>query len=210
MRRARGFTLLEVLVAIAIFATISAMSYFALDQALVARERVDLEREQLQQLTLFFLALEEDLAQSRPRTVRGVSGSTLPAFRGEPTDPRALAPPSLEFTRGGRVVFGEGPKSDLQRVGYRLAEGVLSRRTWPVLDAAPTTEHTDSELLAGVEEFRLRFRSGDGKWYDTWPPTGVAISNVQQALRDLPLGVEVTLRLRERGELVRVFLARDL
>ena len=99
------------------------------------------------------------MAQARARRVRDIDGTTLPSLRGQPTDTRALADPTLELTRGGVLVFGEGVRSDLQRVGYRLEDNVLLRLTWPVLDRAPQTKPFESPLLRDVEIFEVRFYS---------------------------------------------------
>jgi len=206
--RMAGFTLLEVLIAIAIFALISAMSYGALNQALRTRDRVEEEREFWHALTLIFLRMEDDIGQARARGVRDIGGALLPPFVGQPTDVRAVGAPNLEFTRAGVPVFGDGVRSDLQRVGYRLAEGVLTRLTWAELDRSPQSEAREAPLLGGVEELRLRFFSAAGKWEERWPP-GADSFGKPAAGNELPRGVEVTLKLTGRDELTRLFLVYE-
>ena len=138
--RAAGFTLLEVLVAVGIFALFSAMAYGSLLRILDTRDRLEAERDFWRTVSLSLMQVEDDLAQARPRTVRGTDGLVRPAFRGQPVDSRALGEPSLEFTRGGQVVLGDGARSDMQRVGYQLREGTLSRLVWPALDQPVVSE----------------------------------------------------------------------
>lgn len=207
-RRSAGFTLLEVLIAIAIFALISAMAYGALNQALRTRDRVEEEREFWHALTLIYLRMEDDIGQARARGVRDVGGALLPPFVGQPTDARAVGAPNLEFTRAGVPVFGDGVRSDLQRVGYRLAEGVLTRLAWAELDRSPQSQAQEAPLLEGVEELRLRFYSAAGKWEERWPPGADSLGKPTTG-NELPRGVEVTLRLAGRGELTRLFLAYE-
>jgi general secretion pathway protein J len=201
--RAAGFTLLEVLVAVGIFALFSAMAYGSLLRILDIRDRLQTERDFWRGLSISLLLVEDDLAQARPRTVRGVDGLIRPAFRGQPVDSRALGEPSLEFTRGGQIVLGDGARSDLQRVGYRLREGTLLRLVWPALDQPVVSEPREAPLLEHVEELRVRFYAQLSGWVDSWPAntqTGAPTAN-----NALPLAVEVTLKIEGRGEIVRVF-----
>lgn len=197
--KARGFTLLEVLVAIGIFALFSTMAYGSLTRLLENRERVEAERLFWRELALAFGRMQDDFAFARNRQVRDADGLQLrPAFRGEPTDQRALAEPSVEFTRGG--VTSVGPLPDLQRIGYRLADGILYRVYWPALDRAPDAQPVSVALLEDVEEFQVRYH--DTAWTDHWPPLG------QTAFPALPRAVEVTLKHRTRGSYTRTFLVR--
>lgn len=198
MDRRRGFTLLELLVAIAVFALFSAIAYGALDQVLSNRDHIESEQRFWRALSLTFLRLEEDLAQARSRSIRDIDGRSLPPLRGQPTDTRALSEPSLELTRGGVLVFGESAYSDLRRVGYRLEAGVLIRLTWPVLDRAPQTKPVQSTLMEGVESFRVRFYGPSNTWLEEWPSKDID--------DELPRGVEVTLEIDGRGEFTRFFL----
>jgi len=200
MKRSRGFTLLEVLVAIGIFALVSAIAYGSLIHVMDDRTHLDAEQEFWRQLSLTFTRMEDDFSQARDRPVRDPIGlpAPQPAFRGQPTDTRATGAPSVEFTRGGVLTLGAGTRSDLQRIGYRLVDGTLKRLVWPVLDPGPQTEPLELTLLNNVESFRVRFFSKSGAWLDLWPPEG--------GNEPLPRGVEVTLTLKGRGEFKRLFL----
>ena len=197
--RHRGFTLLEVLVAIGIFALFSTMAYGSLTRLLESRERVEAERVFWREITLAFARMQDDFAFVRNRAVRRTDGTPEPyAFKGQPTDPRAQAEPSVELTRGG--VNSVGPLPDLQRIGYRLSEGVLYRVYWPVLDRAPTTQPIPIPILEEVDDFRVRFYHN--AWVDHWPPLGQIQNNAPWR----PGAVEVTLVHRTRGSFTRTFL----
>ena len=200
MKRDRGFTLLELLVAIGLFALVSAIAYGSLIHFMDDRAQLDAEHEFWRELSVAFIRMEDDFSQARDRSVRDPIGLPTPqsAFRGQPTDTRATGAPSVELTRGGVLVLGSGTRSDLQRVGYRLVDGTLKRLVWPVLDPGPQTEPLELPLLKNVESFRVRFFSESGAWLDLWPPEG--------GKETLPRGVEVTLTLKGRGEFTRLFL----
>lgn len=196
-KSAAGFTLLEVLVAVGIFALFSAMAYGSLLRILDTRDRLEAERDFWRSLAMTFAQMDDDLSQARPRTVRDIFGNPLPALRGQPVDERALGDPSLEFTRGGRLVFGNATYSDLQRVGYRLQDGTLSRLTWAELDRPTKSDPSAQPLLEHVSDMRLRFYAPGGGWMDQWPATN--------PLTALPAAVEISFTIEGHGKFLRIF-----
>jgi general secretion pathway protein J len=201
--RCAGFTLLEVLVAVGIFALFSAMAYGGLIRILDTRDRLEVERDYWRGLTMSFLQIDDDLSHARARSIRGPDGGVQPAFLGQAVDNRALGDPSLVFTRGGLMVIGDGARSDLQRVGYRLRDGTLERLVWPALDQPPVSEPRAAPLIEHVEELRVRFYVSPGGWVDVWSPSAQTGAPTQNP--PLPAAVELTLKIEGRGEIVRIF-----
>ena len=200
-RHARGFTLIELLVALGIFALVSALAYGGLAQIMESRDRINAQRVFWRSASMLFRQMDEDLRQARNRPIVDQTGAPVEAFRGRPVDSRALGEPSLDFTRGGLPVTNLSPRSDLQRIGYRLHEGKLYRLAWPSLDRAPTAKPHEAALLADVEDFSVRFYDAKtAVWHDEWPPLG------QTQATPLPRGVEVRLRLKGAGEFTRLYL----
>lgn len=205
MRCARGFTLLELLVAISIFAIVSAMAYGALTQMLRSRDQVETERNFWRALAVTFWRINDDLGQARLRDVRDVDGARVPSFRGQPVDPRATALPSLEFTRGGVDAFDVGARSDLQRVAYRVVDGKLERLTWPVLDRAPDTKPVASALIGDIKDVEFVFYADAKQRFPVWPvPTQGGVTTPAQDT--LPRAVEITITFAHRGSFSRLFL----
>ena len=207
-RRTRGLTLFEMLVAIAIFAIVSIMTYGVLDQVLRGRDRVTAERRFWSGLAMCYAHLQDDLSQVRPRPVIDDDGQMLPAFIIRPADVRTLSAPQLEFTRGGVLVTGDAVRSDLERVGYELRHNVLWRLNWPVLDRAPSTVPVKSEILRNVTEFRVRAFAPDQLWSDLWPQLAGGASSPAM-VNPLPRGVEVRLSIRGRGRFKWLFLVHE-
>jgi general secretion pathway protein J len=194
MRRARGFTLLEVLIAVAVFAVVGVMAYGGLQAVLaqqaIARDNADRFRE----LQFAVQQVSRDLLQLNPRPVREPLGDGYRAALY--ADPRGEV--LLEFTRGGWTNPLGQPRAAVQRVAYVLEEDRLLRQHWFVPDQTLGEEPVEREVLSGVQEVRLRF-FGPGGWSEEWPAGG---TGSDPSLR--PLAVEITLELEDWGEIRRL------
>lgn len=190
-----GVTLLELLVALAIFAVIAVIAYSGLNITLTMRAQTDEHAAQLAELQMAFSRLGKDIEQYINRPIRNEYGDIEPAIQG--TDIH------LEFTCTGWRNPMQQPRAELQRVAYHVAEGILWRSYWRVLDRAQNTQVLKVKLLQNVESFALRFLGQDLKWYDAWPP-----QSFEQAETQL-IAVEVTLIMTHWGSLKRIFQIVD-
>jgi general secretion pathway protein J len=198
MHKQSGFTLLELLVAITIFAVVSAVSYGTLIRVIDQDEHLEQERKYWQRLASALLRLEDDLAYVVPRRVRNNNGIFTVAFFGQPVDSRAVSPPSLEFTRTGQWILETSRTPGMQHVAYRVKDNELLREVWPSLDRAPTDRPRSTVLVSGIEQFDLRFLSADGKWLNRWPATDGGDT--------VPIGVELVLKTVGRPSVRRVYI----
>lgn len=181
--RRRGFTLVEMLVAVAIFAVLAVLAYAGL--AAVLRQRADLAAHDhdLHALQRAYIVMQRDFTQAAPRSVRDELGGPLPAMRGDPNGHE------VGLTRAGYPNPAGVRRSQLLRVRYRLVDGRLLRWQFPVLDRAPTVPPPPDVLLHGVRSLQLRYRDAAGGWLTSWPPAG-------GSPRGLPTAVEVTMDAR--------------
>jgi general secretion pathway protein J len=193
----RGFTLLEVLVAIAIFAVISVLAYGGLTTVLQQRELVEARTGEWRDLQMAMQLVSRDLRQLHPRPVRDEIGDRY--------EPALLSRPgaafALELTRGGWTNPGALPRSTLQRVAYRIEDGRLVRIYWPVLDRTLATEPLVTVLLDGVDALELRLLDRQGTWHGQWPPVG---TDGDAALQTLPRAVEFALETERFGRVWRL------
>lgn len=191
----RGFTLLELLVALAIFSVIAVMAYgglaTVLDQSALTEERAD----QLGMLQKTYLIMQRDLEQAVPRAVRDEFGDRLAPLTGAPL---------FQFTRGGWRNPLNHPRSTLQRVGYTLEDGELTRHTWAVLDRAQDSEPTGQILARDITDLQVRFLDEGNRWQEQWPKEQLG-GNQEESPADLPKALELTLEHEFFGTLVWLF-----
>jgi len=191
---ARGFTLLELLIALAVFAILSVMAYRGLTAVGEARARVEAQAEALAALQLALGLLERDLEQAVGRPVRDAYGETVPAFEGS-----ALGPQLLTLTRAGWRNPAGARRSALQRVAYRYRDETLVRVHWRVLDQAQDSPALERPLLGGVKSVDLRFLDQRLQWQSAWPP------EAGDDPARLPRAVEITLDVAGIGPVRRLF-----
>lgn len=195
----RGFTLLELLVALFIFAVLSALGYTAITQALENRERVRTQQLRIGELQTAMRVLVQDFAQLAPRPVRDVIGAAdEPALRA-PGGGTAL----VAFTRNGLANPAGIARSTLERVEYALEAETLLRLSWPVLDRTQAVTPRRQPVLTGVRSVRLRYMDAARQWLEQWPPVSTPRPPAQQ-LRMRPIAVEVTLETVDFGVVVRL------
>ena len=189
MKSARGFTLLEVLVAVAIFALLGMAAYSGLDAVLKARARLDEENRHWRALALFWVRLERDLAAhvDRPARVRG--GPPQAAFLGEANVTNEYAA-QLELTRLGAADAGAAPP---ERVAYRLRDGKVEWLRWPALDSVPRAEPDVAVLLDRVASLEFSYRDKTGVWNLRWPVNAeTGAPTAVKALLKMETGEELT------------------
>ncbi|TQV64647.1 MAG: type II secretion system protein GspJ [Halothiobacillaceae bacterium] len=193
----RGFTLLELLVALAIFAFLGAMAYGGLAAMLRTAEGTGAAREELAALQRGLRLLEEDMAFVLDRQARDGLGAPRPAFMSG-TDGQTL----LEFTRSTRPREGLMP-APIERLRYVLDDGNLIRQSWNPPDAARLEPDMSLTLWREVESISFSFLDAGLQSVTSWPPP-----NVQNP--GLPRAVEMSLQLKGQGELRRLLLLPDM
>jgi general secretion pathway protein J len=195
--RSHGFTLIEVLVALAVFGVVSILAYAALGQTLSNADLLTERMERLQAVQRTVRFLDSDLMQAVPRPVRDVLGDGY-----EPAIRSSLASEfALEVTHGGWPNPAGLPRSTLQRSAYRLEEGELIRYHWRVLDRTINNEPIATVLLDDVASIVFRYLQADGEPVDQWPPIG---AQGPGSIRVRPRAVEIVLTLADEGEIRRL------
>lgn len=193
-RRARGFTLIEVLVALLILVLTLVFAYrvFFGIAAMELRSRED--NAAGQDLFRAWNIIGQDILHMRARPVRGQLGALEPAYvAGGETY-------LVEFTRGGLPAFPVSP-GGLMRVAYRLDDnGDLYRVSWQALDAPEAVEPEQRLLLQGIDSFVVEQLGPDNFFAQVWPP----INQENAPLNLLPRMVRIRLETIDGLELDRL------
>ena len=192
-----AFTLIEVLVSLAIFAILAALAYGALGQTIDSAELLNERMDRLQAIQRTMRLLSEDFQQLYPRPIRDELGDDF----GPALDTDFQSGFALELTHGGWSNPIVLPRSTLQRSAYRIEDDELIRYHWRVLDRTLANEPLSVTLLDGVESILFRFLQADGEWTEQWPP-----GNRPGGLgaRQRPRAVEIILTLTDEGEISRL------
>ena len=196
-RRLAAFTLIELMVAMAIFAVLSALAYGVLNQTLLNAEILSSRMDRLKAIQKTVRTISDDFIQLAPRPVRLDIGEGYSAAL--TTDLQSVY--ALELTRGGWSNLIVLPRSTLQRVAYRLEENELIRYHWNMLDRTLSNEPRAVALLDEVESVAFRFLQTNNEWTERWPP---ANQPGPSGFKQRPRAVEVVLTLQREGEISRL------
>ncbi len=202
----RGFTLVEVLIALAITAFVAAASYSGLSAVISGVESTRVVTERTWEINRALMIVSRDLRHFVERPVRDEFGEEEPALVGG-----RAARFMLSFTRSGWHNSAEHQRSNLQRVNYLWLDDALWRESYPVLDRASVTEPQRVLLLEGVTNLRLSFldsaanlRAGArGTVVETrnWPENWVADTSQPGVALPPPAALELVIELEDIGEL---------
>lgn len=209
-RRSSGFTLLEMIVVIGIFALMAAMAYGGLSAVLKTRASLDTSLDRISALQKAYWIMRDDFQNGINRSILDNDDQIEFALQYVGIDHR------VSFTRAGWPNPLNLPRSTVRRLGYFYDDDKkeLMRRTWPVLDRASRTQPDDTLLLKNVDEVKWRFLDESGQWQDGWPTqsalqtvagTGVAVSGASSRTPPPPLAVELTMRTSDWGKLRWLF-----
>ena len=185
--RRAGFTLIEVLLALLIMATLAATGYRALTGMIDGEARISAERERWRSLDLFFGRIEYDLGHAIPRPYR-VGNTSMPAL----------------YLRDNMIAFIRGAPGEVpQRVGYRWSEGRVEMLAWPQLDAPGATAPIAHPVAENVDAWEIRLVNNNGQFVDRWGEPGLQLDDPPQ-----PRGARLRLKLVDGTTVERLLALR--
>lgn len=190
-RTERGFTLLEILVALAVFSIAAAIAYKGLDAVIASKQAMEREIRFWRETGLVFERMEADFTQIVPRAFQMTPNSYQPALQGGVTEREGFY---VELSRS------DGERPPLRTV-YQCDNGELTMRLIPMNQPLRHPErrpeqNTAHVLLRQIERCELAYLGANNEWISAWP---------EQQKRVKPLGIRIRLTLAERGTFERLF-----
>lgn len=196
MKKTAGFTLIEILIALTVFAILAAITSSTLYNSFHTRERVNEQSKHLNNLQLAVSLFQQDVSQTVSRAIRGNDMRLYPIFVGRSD--------YIEFTRDGNVNPGSLEQcSTLKRIAYLCQGNQLLRRTWDTLDAMDRGKNENKVLLENLTDCHFGFLNQNLQVFSEWRADAV---NQDQNKESLPKAVQINIKLHHQGELNLLFI----
>lgn len=191
---ARGLTLIEVMVALAVFAVLGTLTYRGTAQLILARTQIEQELERWREIDRALQIVETELLQI-----------VAPAIT-----PGSTRTPSLQVHQSALAselqMLSLSSAAGVERVSFEFRDDALSWVRWP--ESAPAATPERDVLLERVDAVRWRFLTPTG-WNDTWPaPGAIPAGGTPGVANNLPAAVEIVLDLPDIGRITRLHALR--
>jgi general secretion pathway protein J len=188
----RGFTLLEILIALFIFTLISLILAGALRGVINSLTGTENKAERLRKLQIALLVMSRDIEETVNRPIINHEGKKDPAFVGTEH--------GFTFTHTGVAnAMSTSAHSTLERAGYAWSDNKLYKITWAVLDQAPKSQPSSRILLSNVLEAHFEYADQKGRFYKEWPLNG-------EGSDPLPRGIRLYLTIAGWGTMTALYL----
>ncbi|KAF7767585.1 general secretion pathway protein J [Pseudoalteromonas citrea] len=193
--RQRGFTLLEVMVALGILAFVILATHQILNSTLRAKEASEEVIGELESLQTAFRLMDQDFNQMTKREVRNEAGDNNESYIIHGRYAMNSQYDGIAFVRDGWTnPINLLPRSELQAVGYRVVDDNLERIYRIYVDELDGSDPRVQVLLKNIEDLKFEFLDDKQKWQEDWKK------------KALPLAVAVTIQFKDAEPIRRLFL----
>lgn len=197
MKKNSGFTLIELMIAIMIFAIISIISYRIISSLLITKQVVTDAQNKWGNLAHSINRISNAINSAIPLVIRDSQGTIVPATLGKKKLSQQFDA-QLELTISGRIgdtIYGTSPP---KRIGFRFINGTLYQISWPTLNRVITTTPRVDILLNNISSFTVNYLYPDKQWRDMWPldtPSFVL----------LPNGIKISIKMDSGEDIERLW-----
>ena len=216
LKSQKAFTLLEILIAMAIAAVIGVGAFTLLDRATIAKANIESNGSRYNSIERAWLFISDDIQQLAPRKFRDEFGDKKENLSSDD----GVGSARLNLTRMGRRNPAGLKRSNLERLSYFVDEKILRRISFSFPDGMIAEHGLNRPLLENVESIKFDFYNGES-WNDYWPVNDGSslLENINSdedsdsssaGVRLLPVAVRVTLDLTDIGKVNRLFVLSDI
>ncbi len=188
----RGFTLIEIVIALAVFAVVGTMAFTGLNAILKQQADLQQRSDQIKNIQLTLKYLERDVSQIIRRSVRDQYGDRQPPFSADENN-------VMSFTYSGWRNPASLSRSTMQRIAYEVKDEELIRHSWNRLDGAISEDSRSVPLLKNIQELEWQFLNQGSIWEKRWPPI-----NVEPESAGLPRAVSISFNIKPWGKITRI------
>ena len=197
-----GFTLIEIMVAMAIMALIGVGAMKVLDTATKSSDSIRRDGDRLNDVLRAFMFISNDMQQLTVRQVRDEYGDSLAAMKSD----LQASTPYIRLTRLGRRNPAQLPLSNLEHLIYTIEDKTLYRTSFSYTDGMPMDLALKRPVLESVLDMKINFFDGE-TWHDYWPLTEQSQDEISVLL---PVAVKMKLVLADYGEIERLYALSEL
>ncbi len=198
-QKARGFTLIEVIIAMSIFAIVSLLAYTGLHSVMSSKIKTEVALERLKELQMAMHTITNDFQYLSNRQAHDELGTRLQKVTTQNSEQ------IIAFTRSGWRNPANQVRSTLQRVVYTLDEdNNLIRTYWSHVDRADNERVNERVLIRNIETMELRFFDDQRQWHKDWPTANSLATTTPGETVNLPAAIEVILEMGDWGKIKRL------
>ena len=187
----QGFTLIEMVIAVAIFAVMMVIAFPGLTHIAKVGDQVGQSNRRLSELQFALTYLNRDWAQVSSRKILDQYGDEKPHI--------VIEDNSISFTHSGWSNLLQQKRSELQRVQYLVKENQLIRQYWVSLDQAPAEEPISTVLIDEVESFAVHLIGSSEQAIERWP-----LGEQDEQRVDRPIALRVEIDVKQFGQVHRI------
>ena len=192
--RQKGFTLIEIIVALVLFSVLSVLGYQGLTSIVDYNERSRSAYSEQNQLHRASAIIMQDFLHLRARPIRDRLGGRERAYTTDHPDY------AVQFTRGGMPSIVGSTTGGLQRIAYSVSdEGELIRWVWPTLDAFSSEEPNPRVLMEAVSSLRFYQLNARNEFEENWPPLNQSV-----AVDELPRMIRIDIEMENGNRIERL------
>lgn len=195
MNKIKGFTLIEILIALTVFAILATLTSSSLYYAFNTRTLVNAQANRLNELQLAVSIIQQDTEQIMARAIRGNEMRLFPTMLGQPE--------YMEFTRDGFVnPHSIEKRSTMKRIALVCMDGTLFRRTWTSLDPIDRNVYHDKALISKLTDCHFNYLNQNLESMPEWREQSM---NQNQRPASFPKAIKISLNLQDWGAMDLLF-----